>query len=138
MPRDGRNGQVYTKIPASAFAGSVRLTGNIILAQVPEVLSDGFWEKERNVGVIVNCMRDFDQSMYPQSAAISQKFLYHFDVRSKEWRQKGYDDLFELVADCLLDGQDVLFHCQQSYHRAPICVATIMQRITGSSYKVIC
>ena len=114
----------------------MHLQGNFIFGRIQEVQSGAFWEVEQNIGLIVNCSRDPRDAKYPASAT-SQIEVKHFDVRSKEHRQEGFDSTWPAVLKCLLDGKDVLLHCQESFHRAPICWAAMYQRIAGVGYKVV-
>ena len=127
--------QSYTKIGARCLGGSVRLSGYVLFARADEVTNEEFWKKEKNIGLIVSCVRNPRDVRYP--AATSQIEVIHFDIRSKDKRQQHFDECWPKVEACLLRGEDVLFHCQESYHRAPICWACCYQQIAGVRYKVL-
>ena len=58
------------------------------------------------------------------------------DPRSKTYRQRELDQALPKIQDALLAGQDVIFHCMQSFHRAPVTAAAAYRRVTGGSATV--
>ena len=58
------------------------------------------------------------------------------DPRSATYRQLELDQALQKIQDALLAGQDVIFHCVQSFHRAPVTAAAAYRRVTGGSASV--
>ena len=137
MP-DARRTQSYTKFHAATLGDQTDLRGNFLFARIEEVESDGLWRKENNVGLIVSCTRYANDARYPAWATSDIKKA-HWNIRDPKPQrcQKAFDTVWPLVLECLLNGKDVLIHCQESFHRAPIVYACIYQVIIGVSYKVV-
>ena len=54
---------------------------------------------------------------------------------AQERRQKQLDEAIAAISQKLRE-HDVLFHCEQSFHRAPAVAAAAMQRVTGMLAQV--
>ena len=137
MP-DKRRTQTYTKFHAAVLGAETDLRGHFIFGRMDEVESEGFYRKETNIGLILTCTRYARDPRYPYSATRDIKKA-HWNIRDPdpERLKKGFHEVWLLVLECLLNGKDVLIHCQESFHRAPIAFACIFQAITGVSYKVV-
>ena len=55
---------------------------------------------------------------------------------SKTYRQRELDQALPKIQEALLAGRDVIFHCNQSFHRAPVIAAAAYRRMTGGSAAV--
>ena len=66
----------------------------------------------------------------------SKVYRVRVDPRSKTYRQRELDQALPKIQDALLAGQDVIFHCVQSFHRAPVTAAAAYRRVTGGSASV--
>ena len=135
---EAKRTQPYTKFHAAVLGGHTDLQGHFLFGRIDEVESDEFWRKEKNIGLILTCTRYANDPRYPSWATKDIKKA-HWNIRDPNPKrcQKAFDTVWPLVLECLLDGKDVLFHCQESFHRAPIVYACIFQAITGESYKVV-
>ena len=83
--------QLYTKLDARCLGGSVRLSGHVLFARADEATDEEFWKKEKNIGLIVSCVRNPRDVRYP--AATSEIEMVHFDIRSKEKRQQHFEEV---------------------------------------------
>ena len=137
MP-DARRTQSYTKFHAATLGDQTDLQGHFLFGRIEEVQTDWLWRKEKNVGLIVSCTRYANDARYPAWATSDIKKA-HWNIRDPNPKrcQEAFDTVWPLVLECLLNGKDVLFHCHESFHRAPIVYACIFQAITGESYKVV-
>jgi len=88
------------------------------------------------VELIVQCTGPRQLFNYPPCAARSQVKHVRVDVRSETFRQRELDQAIKPIQDALLAGQDVIFHCMQSFHRAPVAAAAAYRRVTGGSATV--
>ena len=61
-----------------------------------------------------------------------------FDMRNHDLSDETVEffEVADVVENVLLDDKDVLAHCVQSHHRAPICLAALMRRILGVTVRV--
>ena len=99
--------------------------------------SEEWWEEHgRMVEVVVQCTHPRQDFNYPQYAAKSKVYRVRVDPRSKTYRQRELDQALPKIQDALLAGQDVIFHCMQSFHRAPVTAAAAYRRVTGGSASV--
>ena len=53
-----------------------------------------------------------------------------------QYRQRELDQAMQYIQKALDGGQDVIFHCMQSFHRAPVAAAAVYRRVTGGSATV--
>ena len=100
----------------------------------------GEWcfENGRMVEVVVQCTHPRQDFNYPPYAAKSKVYRVRVDPRSKTYRQRELDQALPKIQDALLAGQDVIFHCMQSFHRAPVTAAAAYRRVTGGSAGACC
>ena len=99
--------------------------------------SEQWWDKHGgNVDVVVQCTHPRAYYNYPPCAAKSKVYRVRVDPRSKTYRQRELDQAVPKIQDALLAGQDVIFHCMQSFHRAPVTAAAAYRRVTGGSASV--
>ena len=70
---------------------------------------------------------------YPKQARGCR--ILRVDGRDNERRQKQLDEAIAAISQKLRE-HDVLFHCEQSFHRAPVVAAAVMQRVTGMLAQV--
>ena len=137
MPKRRMGIQSWTTFPANSLGGPGRLTGSIILADLQQVQAQKLWEKTfSNVGLIVNCIRqDFTVGYRKNATAKSQ--LVYVDARNKELRHPEFMQALPRVRECLEQGKDVLIHCRESFHRAPIVTACFIYMLTDIAYQVV-
>ena len=64
-------------------------------------------------------------------AATSQVTHVRVDPRSPQYRQRELDQAMQYIQKALHGGQDVIFHCMKSFHRAPVAAAAVYRRVTG-------
>ena len=99
--------------------------------------SEEWWEEHaRMVEVVVQCTHLRKTFNYPPYAAKSKVYRVRVDPRSATYRQRELDQALQKIQDALLAGQDVIFHCVQSFHRAPAAAAAAYRRMTGGSATV--
>ena len=99
--------------------------------------SEEWWKEHgRMVEVVVQCTHPRQDFNYPPYAAKSKVYRVRVDPRSKTYRQRELDQALPKIQDALLAGQDVIFHCMQSFHRAPVTAAAAYRRVTGGSASV--
>ena len=111
--------------------------GKIMFAEKCQVESEEWWKEHgRMVEVVVQCTHPRQDFNYPQYAAKSKVYRVRVDPRSKTYRQRELDQALPKIQDALLAGQDVIFHCMQSFHRAPVTAAAAYRRVTGGSASV--
>ena len=109
----------------------------IIFAEKCQVESEEWWKEHgRMVEVVVQCTHPRQDFNYPPYAAKSKVYRVRVDPRSKTYRQRELDQALPKIQDALLAGQDVIFHCMQSFHRAPVTAAAAYRRVTGGSASV--
>ena len=109
----------------------------MIFAERCQVESEEWWsENGRMVELIVQCTGPGKRFNYPPLAATSQVTHVRVDPRSPLYRQRELDQAIKPIQDALLAGQDVIFHCMQSFHRAPVAAAAAYRRVTGGSATV--
>lgn len=128
--------QSATEIPASDLGNCPQLKGKYIFARQSEVESEQFWKKYTNVGGIVCCLRFGDFAKYP--AAVRQQGIkvLSVDARSKRDRERGFRHAAPEVQKIFERGQDVVVHCRESYHRAPMVGSGLHQLLTGLDFRV--
>jgi len=106
--------------------------GHFMFAERGQVLNEEFWANQcQNVAVCVQCTNRETFFRYPISAAISQKV--RVDPRDEAGRQAQLDQAMGPILRALEGGKDVLFHCNQSFHRAPVIGAAVCARTTDVS-----
>ena len=99
--------------------------------------SEEWWsENGRMVELIVQCTGPGKRFNYPPLAATSQVTHVRVDLRSEKLRQRELDQAMQYILKALHGGQDVIFHCMQSSHRAPVAAAAAYRRVTGGSATV--
>ena len=109
----------------------------MIFAERCQVESEEWWsEHGRMVEVVVQCTGPSQRFNYPPLAARSQVNHLRVDPRSETFRQRELDQAMHQIQNALLNGQDVIFHCMQSFHRAPVTAAAAYRRTTGGSATV--
>ena len=109
----------------------------MIFAERCQVESEEWWsENGRMVELIVQCTGPRKRFNYPPLAATSQVTHVRVDPRSREYRQLELDQAMQYIQKALHGGQDVIFHCMQSFHRAPVTAAAAYRRVTGGSASV--
>ena len=135
----GSNGayQVAAEHPLSSelLGGNDKLLGNVVLAVEEEVKSGDWWERHetRNIDLIVNCIGPDTLKWYPKNAATSQLLCR---VRYRDHREADFELVWQEALKVLLRGGDVLIHCRESFHRAPLVAAALISKLTGDSYQV--
>ena len=109
----------------------------MIFAERCQVESEEWWsEHGRMVELIVQCTGPQKRFNYPPLAARSQVTHVRVDPRSPQYRQLELDQAMQYIQKALHGGQDVIFHCMQSFHRAPVAAAAAYRRVTGGSATV--
>ena len=109
----------------------------MIFAERCQVESEEWWsENGRMVELIVQCTGPRQRFNYPPLAARSQVTHVRVDPRSPQYRQLELDQAMQYIQNALHGGQDVIFHCMQSFHRAPVAAAAVYRRVTGGSATV--
>ena len=109
----------------------------MIFAERCQVESEEWWsENGRMVELIVQCTGPGKRFNYPPLAATSQVTQVRVDPRSPVYRQRELDQAMQYIQKALHGGQDVIFHCMQSFHRAPVTAAAAYRRVTGGSATV--
>ena len=99
--------------------------------------SEEWWKEHgRMVEVVVQCTAPRQAFNYPPYAARSQVKHVRVGPRSETFRQRELDQAMQSIQNALLAGQDVIFHCMQSFHRAPVAAAAAYRRVTGGSASV--
>ena len=127
--------QPSTRFPANCLGGNDKLLGHIVLAVEEEVKSGDWWERHetRNIDLIVNCIGPDTLKWYPKNAATSQLLCR---VRYRDHREADFELVWQEALKVLLRGGDVLIHCRESFHRAPLVAAALISKLTGDSYQV--
>ncbi len=111
--------------------------GKIIFAEKCQVESQQWWnEHGGNVRVFVQCTHPRAKYNYPPCAATSKIHHVRVDPRSSTYRQRELDQALPKIQEALLAGRDVIFHCNQSFHRAPVIAAAAYRRMTGGNAAV--
>ena len=109
----------------------------MLFAERCQVESEEWWsENGRMVELIVQCTGPGKRFNYPPLAATSQVTHVRVDPRSPQYRQRELDQAMQYIQKALHGGQDVIFHCMQSFHRAPVAAAAAYRRVTGGSATV--
>ena len=99
--------------------------------------SEEWWKEHgRMVEVVVQCTHPRQDFNYPPYAAKSKVYRVRVDPRSETYRQRELDQALPKIQDALLAGQDVIFHCMQSFHRASVAAAAAYRRVMGGSATV--
>ena len=119
------------------FCGEEPERGIMLFAERCQVESEEWGaEHGRMVEVVVQCTGPSQRFNYPPYAARSQVKHVRVDPRSETFRQRELDQAMHLIQKALLAGQDVIFNCMQSFHRAPVTAAAAYRRTTGGSATV--
>ena len=109
----------------------------MIFAEKCQVESEMWWkEHAKMVSLVVQCTHPKAKFHYPPHAAASQTKHVRVDPRSERLRQRELDHAVPLIQTALINGQDVIFHCMPSFHRAPVTAAAAYRRVTGESATV--
>ena len=104
----------------------------MIFAERCQVESEEWWlENGRMVEVVVQCTGPHQHFNDPPYVARSQVKHVRVDPRSETFRQRELDQAMHLIQKALLAGQDVILHCMQSFHRAPVAAAAAYRRVAG-------
>ena len=137
MPKSRMGLQSPTMFPATCLRGPSRLTGFIILADLQQVQSEKLWEKTfSNVGLIVCCIRKDFMVEYPKNIPANSQ-LFFVDARNKLLRHPEFMQTLPKVRECLEQGKDVMIHCRESFHRAPIVTACFIYMLCDIAYQVV-
>ena len=119
------------------FGGEKPGHGRMIFAEKCQVESEEWWkEHARMVRLVVQCTHPRSIFHYPPHAATSQTKHVRVDPRSERFRQRELDEAMPHIQEALENGHDVIFHCMQSFHRAPVAAAAAYRRVTGESATV--
>ena len=129
--RPGRQGS--TVVPANVSGRAPDLQGNFIFAERWQVESESWWESHQQIALIVDCTDGSRRFCYPKTEQTVQ--ILRVDPRDPERREKMLNGAFPTIRKTL-GLSDVLFHCQQSFHRAPVVGAAVHQRLAGISATV--
>ena len=109
----------------------------MIFAEKCQVESEEWWKEHAlMVRLVVQCTHPGSKFHYPPHAATSQTKHVRVDPRSERFRQRELDEAMPYIQKALDNGQDVIFHCMQSFHRAPVVAAAAYRRATGGSATV--
>ena len=137
MPKRGTGMQSIPKFAATALGGPKRLRGNFLLADMAQVPRKELWENEfRNVRLVVNFIGHHHTVEYPKDIAATMEVAI-VDLRNKDLRHPHFTLALPRVEECLEGGADVLVHCRESYHRAPLATAAFIRMLTGVNYQVV-
>ena len=137
MLRDRICLQEPTAFEANFLGGPSWLKGSYILAELPQVCNAALWKTDfKNVGVVVSCVAEWVDVEYPPQCT-AQSQLLRVDMRNKALRNPQFEKALPLVEKALEAGKDVLVHCRESWHRAPIAVAAFYYKTTGIGYEVV-
>ena len=124
----GHGRQGSTIVPVNLGGDVPQFQGNIILAERCQVESGAWWNRHKNIRLIVQCTDGSRRFKYPRQSQSCR--ILRVDGRDSERRQAMLDEAFAAISQKLQE-HDVLFHCEQSFHRAPVVAAAVMQRLTG-------
>ena len=105
-------------------------TGNYILAEQVEVESCSWWAQHPNIRCVIQCTDRRHKVCYPRDAAAKSQHFY-VDPREADTREDELNEAMPTVIKTLREGGDVLHHCRQSVHRAPVVCAAVHKRLTG-------
>ena len=137
MPPHGIGSQVPTVFPATCCGGPARFDGRIFLADLAQVEAQMLWKTTfTNVRVIVCCLQQDFGVVYPKIATATSQ-LWFVDCRNDVLRHPDFMRTLPAVRKCLEEGRDVLIHCRESFHRAPIVSACFIYMLTGTPYQVV-
>lgn len=137
MSRRARFQSEVTKFAATALGGPSRLSGHIILCDLPTATSVSFWEEETNIGAIVNCIgvrHGQGRVIYPRTPR--NPVVMFVDARRPETIHTAFQQAANVAEKALEQGKDVLVHCRQTFHRGPGVAAGLLQKLCGVDYKV--
>ena len=124
----GHGRQGSTIVPVNLGGDVPQFHGNIIFAERCQVESGAWWSRHKDISLIVQCTDGSRRFKYPRQSQSCR--ILRVDGRDSERRQKQLDEAFAAISQ-KLQKHDVLFHCEQSFHRAPVVAAAVMQRLTG-------
>ena len=130
MPIDPRQGS--TTLATLVLGGPSELRGCVMLAERVQVEDSEWCERHPNIKMIVQCAR------HPRGAqhfkyGVRQKVLHAVvDPRNARDRQSQLNHAMPDIYKFLKEGETVLFHCEQSFHRAPVVLAAVMKKLTGT------
>ena len=122
----GRQGS--TVVPANVSGKAPDLQGNLIFAERFQVESDSWWESHQQIALIVDCTDGSRLFRYRKTAQRVQ--ILRVDPRDPARRQKMLNGALAMIRKTMAE-RDVLFHCRQSFHRAPVVGAAVHQRLAG-------
>ena len=132
-----KRGEV-TIMSATSLGGPERLKGNLILTDLTTATSCPFWVNYgANVGLVLNCIgprSGVHKVVYPPESAKSLKLF--IEVRNTHDFANQFAKAAPQIEKTLESGKDVVLHCRESYHRAPIVVAATLARLCGVGYLV--
>ena len=127
-----------TTMSATSLGGPARLKGNLILTDLTTATSCPFWVNYgKNAGLVLNCIglrSGFHKVTYPPEAMTCQKL--YIEVRDLHACANQFAKAAPQIEKTLESGKDVVLHCRESYHRAPIVVAATLARLCGVGYLV--
>ena len=115
-------------VPENVSGKAPNLQGNLIFAERYQVESDSWWESHQQIALIVDCTDGSRRFRYPKTSR--RVAVLRVDPRDPERRQNMLNGAFPMIRKTLAE-RDVLFHCQQSFHRAPVVGAAAHQRLAG-------
>ena len=119
------------------FSGEKPAHGHMIFAERCQVESEEWWKEHAlMVELVVQCTPARTTFNYPPSAANSQADHVRVDPRSERFRQPELDKAMPYIQRARANVQDVIFHCMQSFRRAPVAAAAAYRRVTGGSATV--
>lgn len=124
-------------VAATCLGGPARLTGNFVLTDERTLRSDAFWQAHPKMTLVVNCIGfrpGSDMLVYPMSSAQSQKI--YVETRNTVTLPVQFARAAVAVEAELEQGNEVLVHCRETFHRGPAIFAGLLKRLCGVDHQV--
>ena len=122
--------QQATFITVQEMKGPAALTGRFVMAEQAQVAHPGVWKTTgAKIKMAIQCLPDKEMVQYPAEVQLAAKS--QINPKDRRTRQASLDQALPKVVQTLMEGNDVLVHCQHSVHRAPVTVAAVFKQICG-------
>ena len=92
-----------------------------------QAASDGLY-RGLHIGAIVQCTPGDQYHQWPHGRKLP---LIFFDINDSKNLGTALARVLKFVKPYLLSGDDILFHCKSSFHRAPIGAAMVVHHFSG-------
>ena len=125
--------QGSTTWQATVMGGPRDLVGRFVLADKVQVEDQAWWDRHPDIRVIIQCADHAGGGFGQRQPFRYPVQLRHFkvDARDTQGRQAALEAALPAVEAALREGKDVLLHCMNSFHRAPVVAAAFHKRLTG-------